>query len=156
MAGNQIGRPPLYKAPEDLRAAVEAYFTECEGVVVPTENGKCKTIGEIPPTISGLSYALGFKDRRSFTEQGKRGSAFMEVVRYARLRVEAYNEAKLYDPNSYRGARFVLRNCFGWEVGEAFPDTCPTVVVTTVSDTVHDQEGNERVPAHNSDIRFLD
>ena len=122
MSRPKAGRPALYQTPEQLRAAVDRYFESCAGVPVftpdglpvLTKTGAQKMAGEIPPTISGLSLALGFKDRHTFTEQRKRGAAFLEIVQYARLRCEAYTEARLYDPDSFRGAAFVLHSCFGW------------------------------------------
>lgn len=135
----KMGRPPFYKTPEELRAAVDRFFESCEGtpvydadgLPVMTRTGAQKMAGEIPPTISGLSLALGFRDRHTFTEQGKRSAAFMEVVQYARLRCEAYNEARLYDPETYRGAAFMLQACFGWGK-EKEPPTLPAVAVKVI------------------------
>jgi len=135
----KMGRPPFYKTPDELRAAVDLFFESCkgtpvydaDGLPVTTRTGAQKMAGEIPPTISGLSLALGFKDRHTFTEQGKRSAAFLEVVQYARLRVEAYTEARLYDPASYRGAAFMLQACFGWGK-EKEPDALPAVAVKVI------------------------
>lgn len=119
----KTGRPPFYKTPEELRAAVNRYFESCaglpvydaDGLPVLTKDGEQVRAGETPPTMSGLSLALGFKDRHTFSEQAKRGAAFREVVQLARLRVENYAERRLYNPQSYRGAAFVLQACFGWQ-----------------------------------------
>ena len=134
MTKRNKGRPPLYKTPDALRAAVDRYFESCTGVPVYTPDGLpvlTRTgvqvmAGETPPTVAGLAYALGFHDRHTFTEQRKRGPAFLEVVQYARLRVEEYAERRLYDPVSFRGAAFVLQSCFGWERVKD-PDTPPEV-----------------------------
>lgn len=116
------GRPPFYKTPEVLQAAVDRYFKSCEGtpvfdkngLPVITRKGKQKIINETPPTLSGLSLFLGFKDRQQFTRQRLRGADFAQVVTIARLRVEAYTEARLFDADTYQGAAFMLRTCFGW------------------------------------------
>lgn len=126
MSKRNRGRPPKYKTPDALRAAVDRYFESCAGVPGTDADGLPVMIGETPPTICGLSLALGFKDRRMFTEQRKRGPAFLEVVQYARLRVEEYAERRLYDPESFRGAAFVLQSCFGWGKATA-PDALPEV-----------------------------
>ena len=73
MSKRNRGRPPKYKTPDALRAAVDRYFESCAGVPGTDADGLPVMIGEIPPTICGLSLALGFKDRRMFTEQRKRG-----------------------------------------------------------------------------------
>ena len=116
------GRPPLYETPEQLQAAVDEYFNMCRGVPlydkhgypVMKRNGRQIRKGETPPTISGLSYYLGFKNRKQFTRQKKRSAGFRDVVSLARLRVENYWEESLYDMDSYRGAAFMLSMCFGW------------------------------------------
>lgn len=126
MTKRKRGHPPLYETPEALRAAVDRYFERCAGVPGVDAAGLPVMIGETPPTISGLSLALGFHNRQQFTRQRDRGAAFLDVVQYARLRVEEYAERRLYDPVSFRGAAFVLQSCFGWERVKD-PDTPPEV-----------------------------
>lgn len=118
----RAGRPPRYETPESLQDAVERYFLHCmgtpvfdaDGLPVVTRAGRQKVNGAIPLTISGLSAFLGFRDRHSFSMQAKRGAGFFKVVSIARLRIEAYAEERLYDPNSYNGAAFLLLRAFGW------------------------------------------
>ena len=162
----KMGRPPFYKTPEELQAAVDRYFESCkgtpvfgaDGLPVTTRTGAQKMAGEIPPTISGLSLALGFKDRHTFTEQGKRSAAFLEVVNIARLRVEAHNEARLFDPASYRGAAFILQACFGWGK-EKEPETPPAVAVNVIeappADTAAAADDPAMLPAHGISIELL-
>lgn len=134
---SKMGRPPFYGTPEELQAAVNRYFESCKGTPVFDENGlpvmtragTQKMTGETPPTITGLSRFLGFKDRHCFTRQRVRGAAFSEVVAIARLRVEAYTEARLFDPDAYKGAAFMLRTCFGWGKEEEPPAASPGVQV---------------------------
>jgi len=119
----QKGRPPRFKTPEELRAAVDAYFESCKGRPafddngnpILTRTGAAKMIGETPPTMAGLNRALGFTNRHGIAQQGRRGAEFANVAKYARLRVENYNEMRLYDPDGYKGAAYVLKLCFGWE-----------------------------------------
>lgn len=116
------GRPPLYETPEQLQAAVDEYFKQCEGIPlfdkygypVMKRSGRQIRKGETPPTLAGLSFFLGFKNRKQFTRQKNRSAAFRDVVSLARLRVECFWEEALYDHDSYRGAAFMLSLCFGW------------------------------------------
>ena len=126
---SRAGRPPLYNTPEELRKAVDLYFDRCEGEPAIDENGTpvtdrrgvVKMVGAVPPTLSGLSYSLGYADRRIFTRQKYRGAEFANVVMYARLRVEQAAEERLFDRDGYRGAAFMLRACFGWGQEEKAP-----------------------------------
>ena len=166
---NSRGRPAFYKTPEALQAAVDRYFDSCKGTPVFDRNGAPvmlragvqKKIGEIPPTISGLAAALGFADRHTFSAQAKRGTAWLEVVRYGRLRIEASAEERLYDPQSYRGAAFVLENCFGWNASKEQPAVFPKVqikivdLVDTPADDPPEPEQGKQIPAHNARIDLL-
>ena len=130
------GRRPLYETPEQLQAAVDEYFKSCEGapaydkkgLPIMKRNGQQRIVGETPPTITGLALSCGFKDRRNFNRQKERSAAFADVVSLARLRIENYWEEALYDEETYRGARYMLRAAFGWgkqDCGTATP--APTV-----------------------------
>ena len=35
-----MGRPWIYKTPEELEEKIDAYFTECEGEIVYTRDGE--------------------------------------------------------------------------------------------------------------------
>ena len=121
MGQSRTGRRPLYKTPEEMQAAVDRYFKACEGVPAYDREGnpiirrgrQCYT-GELPPTISGLSLFLGYKDRRTFTRQRERGQAFFDVVEGAKLRIENFWEQALYSDETYCGAVYMLRAAFGW------------------------------------------
>ena len=116
------GRRPLYKSPEQLQIAVDKYFQGCEGTPIYYKNGLPVTLrngrqycaGEKPPTISGLSLFLGFKNRQQFTRQKARDAAFRDVVLEACLRIENYWEQALFDAHKCEGAMFMLSMCFGW------------------------------------------
>ena len=61
-----MGRPWIYKTPEELEEKIEAYFTECEGEIVYTRDGEMLldkygqpvVRGAHPPTVTGLALAL--------------------------------------------------------------------------------------------------
>ena len=124
-----MGQPAKYKTPQELRVAVDAYFVRCAGTLELNDDGIPVARGAVPPTMSGLSYWLGFKDRRQFTMQKYRSPEFADVVSYGKLRVEQYNEERLFDPDGFRGATFMLRTCFGWGK-ENTPEVTEVRIVT--------------------------
>ena len=116
------GRAPKYRDPEEMQAKIDQYFIDCEGEVlrngagdpVMDKWGNPILIHARPPTSSGLARALGFANRKSlFDYKGKK--AFCNTITRAMLRLEEYNEARLYDKEGCNGAKFSLINNFGWE-----------------------------------------
>lgn len=93
------GRPPFYDTPEQLQEAVDAYFASCadEKEVI---------------TVTGLALHLGFSSRQGLGDQEKRGVAFSDIIKKAKLRVEnAYEKCLQRDKPT--GAIFALKN-MGW------------------------------------------
>ncbi len=90
------GRPPLFASPEELKAAVDNYFT----------------IDELP-TLAGLAVHLGFCDRQSLTDQEARGDGFSCIIKTAKTRIQAAHERGLYTP-SCTGHIFWLKNHAGY------------------------------------------
>jgi len=92
--GQNRGRPPFYKTPEDLQAAIDSYFEYCdkgEQREIVTKQGEIITITEkIPPILPGLAYHLGFSDRHSLLDY-KDKPEFTAAVMRARLRIEGNN-----------------------------------------------------------------
>lgn len=117
-----IGRPPMYKTPEEIEAKIMEYFAECEskpvldgeGKQVIDETGRPAFYPGKPPTVSGLAYHLGFTSRQALLNyQGKRD--FVDTVTRAKLYIEAYTEGRLFDRDGVQGAKFSLSNNFrGW------------------------------------------
>ena len=66
------GRKPLYTEPEKMQEAINAYFDWCAGRWLVDQNGKeilddkgrPILVDAHPPTITGLSLALGFSSRK--------------------------------------------------------------------------------------------
>jgi len=108
-----------YATAEELERAVDEYIGSCkpevsvdrDGNVVRNPNGQPVWVRR-PPTITGLALALGFKDRKSFYEQEKRGGGFAAVLARARSLVEEHHEARLSDAGC-TGSIFFLKN-HGW------------------------------------------
>jgi len=117
------GRPLLYKTAAALQEKVDEYFTYCDNRIVEI-NVPNKTSGTIevigvnkpePYTWPGLAYHLGFADRQSLLDYGKR-EAFSCTVTRAKLKIESQrNLAALEGQQDCKFAQFDLKNNFGWK-----------------------------------------
>lgn len=111
------GRPAIYKTPEELSEAVDAYFQYIKGE-------KAQTVlpdGSIteswvrfpePATVTGLALFIGFESRQSIYDYAEKGE-FSYIIKNARLRVECEYEKNL-SGNSPTGSIFALKN-MGWK-----------------------------------------
>jgi hypothetical protein len=109
-SGNKLGRPPLYKTPDELQEKIDQYFKD--GYKTKTIHLKDGTEVEIPCiTISDLVIYLGFCDRVSFYDYEKRPD-FSYTIKRARSFIEREYEEMLRFGNP-TGAIFALKN-FGW------------------------------------------
>jgi hypothetical protein len=97
----KVGRPPKFEKPEDMQKSMDIYFAEIE-----------KT-GE-PPTICGLSEALGFEDRRSLLDYLHNKNEFTRTIKGAKRKIEQYLEKRLSQGQNVAGLIFNLKNNFGW------------------------------------------
>jgi hypothetical protein len=105
------GAPPRYKTVEEMQTAIDRYFNETQSPVV-TKAGVEWIPG--PFTTTGLALALGFTSRQALINYEDK-EEFVDAVTRAKLRVEAYNEGRLYDRDGVQGAKFSLSNNFaGW------------------------------------------
>ncbi len=91
-----MGRPPYYNNPEEMQAAINAYFLD----------------PDCDYTISGLAYELGFCSRQSFYEYEDKPD-FTYTIKRARTFIERAYERKLAG-QSCTGAIFALKN-LGWQ-----------------------------------------
>lgn len=104
----------------ELTAHIDTYFNNCEDGFHPekkplkidkqvSDKTPKKTDDEqIPATIAGLALFLGFNSRQAFDDYEAKGK-FADVLKRARLRIEAIYEKKLYQQSS-PGAIFALKN----------------------------------------------
>lgn len=92
------GRPLKFETPEELQAAVDAYFESLAE-------------GE-PPTVSGLAYHLDVDTKTIRNYEGR--EEFFPTVKRAKQRIEMHLERCLYG-NSVTGLIFNLKNNFGWK-----------------------------------------
>jgi hypothetical protein len=95
------GRPPKYETPDEMLAKVTEYFT------------KCFKRGKYTPTISGLTYFLGFESRASLDDYCKKSEEFSYIIHHAKRFIENCYENQLYT-NASGGAVFALKN-MGWK-----------------------------------------
>ena len=93
---NAIGRPRMYKTPEELQSKIDEYFESHEKFAV----GK-------------LGYFLGFADRQSLKDYIDREDEFSCIVRKAKYFIEGEYEV-LLQSNNVTGIIFALKN-MGWK-----------------------------------------
>lgn len=104
-----------------MQEAINAYFDWCAGKWLADQNGQIILddkgrpirIDAHPPTITGLTLALGFLTRKSLLDY-QRKPRFRDIITVAKTRVEQYAEESLFDRNRLTGAKFTLICNFGW------------------------------------------
>lgn len=89
------GRPPKWTDPVSFEKAIEDYFETAEVI-----------------TWTGLALHMGFSDRNSLHDYGKKPE-FSTPIKKALTRVEQAYEERLHG-NSPTGAIFALKN-FSWK-----------------------------------------
>ena len=85
------GRPLLFKTPDELQEAVDAYFDN-----------------ELRPTLAGLAVHIGV-GRKTLYNYDKRDE-FLHIIKKAREKVEAIYESRLIYEQSPTGVIFALKN----------------------------------------------
>ena len=118
---NPGGRPKAYDSAEDMQQLIDNYFKDCEGTPLIDDEGKPYLdknyqpiiTGKTPPSIAGLAYALGFTSRQSLLNY-QDDEKFMDVITRAKLRIEIYNNSRLYDKDGVQGAKFNLTVNYGY------------------------------------------
>ena len=104
--GNKGGSPALFKTPDELKAKIDEYFSNCpDKKEIVTQAGIVKINVY---TICGLAYYLGFESRQSFYDYEKRVE-FSYIIKRCRLRIEMNYEQNLQFNNS-TGSIFALKN----------------------------------------------
>ena len=80
---------------------------------VSGKNGFIYEIEPKPPTISGLAFALGLKDKKEILNFDE-NSEFYPIIKRALLKIQEYLETELMDKSSSAGAKYILENNFNW------------------------------------------
>lgn len=113
------GRPLKFKSAKELQDKIDEYFDSCwvDKVIENTDkDGNC-TMSTVryqnePYTVAGLAAYLGFHSRQSLLNyEGK--PEFVDVIKKAKLKIEACWEAQLYDGKG-SGPIFWLKNHAGY------------------------------------------
>lgn len=103
METKKRGRPPKYSDASVMEAKIEEYFNS-----LASEDNK----PDEPPTMAGLTLALGFTDRQSLYDYIAKPE-YTCILKKAKVRVEKYWERKLAG-TSPTGAIFWLKNHAGY------------------------------------------
>ena len=108
------GRPPMYSTPEELQKAIEQYFMfwiKKKKVLITRWSNRYIELIEVP-TITGLTYFLGFASRQSFYDYAEK-EEFSYTIERASTFIEKHYEEMLQTWNT-AGAVFALKN-FKWK-----------------------------------------
>lgn len=92
------GRPPFYETEAQLRERAEEYIATT----------KVKSSGAFKPTMTGLTYHLGFESLQSFYDYEEKAE-FTYTIRRLRLFVKSCYEQQLYT-FAWAGAFAALKN----------------------------------------------
>ncbi len=95
------GRPRKYQTVEQLQAAIDDYFETTKKV-----------------TVTGLALHLGFNSRQSLINNEGYSEEFLDAIKRAKSRIEAYYEEHLVGKYA-GGSIFALKN-FGWKDKQNF------------------------------------
>lgn len=117
---------------------IDEYFEQCRGEPREGKNGETVYVNGKPPTLTGLALALGMSSRNELLEFSGSPKE-QEYIKQAKLRIENFNEEKLFEKDFARSAIFNLTNAYEAEgaadrnvqvkipaelVGAAFVDLC--------------------------------
>ena len=144
-----------YTSPEDMQAAVDAYFEDCEGheyideaTGLPAKDkfGYPIIVGKKPLTVTGLALALGFNSRMSLLNYQNRNKKYNEIITRAKLKIENYAEMRLYDKDGSNGAKFNRQNNFrAWDADKAKDDD-NRAAINIICDLPKPVEGGIELP----------
>ena len=111
------GRPPKWQDPEKLKAAIDAYFADCDTRIITKKVVQKGEIVEVPTplpyTVIGLANALGV-DRRTINNY-RESDKFFPIIASARARIEEQNLAMgLIGAHDSRIAALNLASNYGY------------------------------------------
>lgn len=140
---NRGGRPPFYKAVEELESKIDEYFNS--GIKIrEVLIGKIpnQTLVKVPvPTISGLAIFLGFESRQSFYAYENK-EEFSYTIKKARFFIEREYEEQLQYGNTV-GAIFALKN-MGWRDKQEIEHSGNVGLSDRLSKAIEDKKNNEK------------
>lgn len=115
------GRPAAYTNAKEMQTIVDKYFEDCKGKPLLDDEGRPYLdknyqpiiIDKMPPSVAGLALALGFNSRQSLLNYQDKPE-FMDILKRAKLKIEIYNNSRLYDKDGVQGAKFNLSVNYGY------------------------------------------
>ena len=118
----KCGRPLKYNTPEEMQAIIDQYFSDCaynrqvrawiKLGKLPEEERETLT-DDCIPTVTGLALALDLTRKSLISYEGK--DEFVNTVKKAKGRVEAFVEQRLMEGGQAAGPIFNLKNNFEWK-----------------------------------------
>ena len=97
----ETGRPLKFNSAVEMQTAINEYFAKCDAE-------------DRPYTVSGLAVALDTNRQTLINYEGK--DEFVDTIKNAKAKIEAYNEEMLYNKNIPTvGVIFNLKNNYGWK-----------------------------------------
>jgi hypothetical protein len=115
---NPVGRPPIFKTPEEMQKVIDEYFQWCDDRAVKiwddTKKAEIMISSPAPYTMSGLARRLGFS--RETLSNYKEKTEFLDTIKAARDRVEEDVESRMNEKHTFTpGLIFNAKNNFGWK-----------------------------------------
>lgn len=114
---NPVGRPLLFKTPEEMKKVIDEYFEWCDNRAIKAVNKdghEYMISSPAPYTMSGLARRLGMS-RRTLVDYAER-SEFLPTIKEARSRIEEDVETRMNEKNTFTpGLIFNAKENFGWK-----------------------------------------
>ena len=114
-----------FKTSKQLSKLIDGYFDSLEpqfvydgeGNMIFDKSGAPVMTERKPATLASMAYAVGLSSKSELSEL-EETEEFGETVRRAILRTEAYIERMLFDKSASGGAKYLLKESFGYEQGD--------------------------------------
>ena len=111
-----------FKTPKQLGKLIDGYFDSLEpqfiydgeGNMIFDKSGSPVMSERKPATLASMAYAVGLASKSELTEL-EESEEYGETIRRAILRTEAYIERMLFDKAASGGAKYLLKESFGYE-----------------------------------------
>ena len=136
-----VGRPLLFKTPEELQEKIDSYFKECKsnkGEIVTKDGNIIKVNQPLNPTIAGLAYALGVDRQTVYNYESK--DQFFDTIKTARDYIISQIENKLMNSSgNVTGPIFLAKN-YGYTDNRHVTQESTVKIVEIPSDLLDDDE----------------
>ncbi len=126
---NRVGRPLKFKSATKLQEKINEYFESCWEIKrdmfgnaiidkEATESGDGQEVVYVlkqfkPYTVGGLAAFLNCSRQTLVDYSGRK--EFLDIIKEAKDRIEAFAEEQLYTGKNQAGAIFVMKAKYGWQ-----------------------------------------